>query len=114
MKKNNDKFELYDLSVEIVGDPDQFVCSHKLGDKFFVEGENLLFQKDFSFSMYSLSALLLLLPAKQRNTDENDWITTDSEIACPDPNCGAKFKIKRLGKRSFSHSEVTKVPLNKK
>ena len=29
--------------------------------------------------------VLPLLPAKQRPTDPNDWMTTDAEVACPDP-----------------------------
>jgi hypothetical protein len=38
-------------------------------------------------------------------------MTTDAEIACPDPHCGGRFRITRLGKRSFSHAETTVVPL---
>jgi uncharacterized repeat protein (TIGR04076 family) len=63
------------------------------------------------FSMYSLAALLPLLPAKQRATDANDWMTSDAEVACPDPHCPTRFRITRLGKRSFSHAETTAVPL---
>lgn len=59
--------------------------------------------------MYSLAALLPLLPAKQRELDENDWMLSDCEIACPDPNCGARFKITRIGKRIQRHSECTVV-----
>ena len=55
--------------------------------------------------------LLPLLPAKQRETPAADWMTTDTEIACPDPHCGAVFRISRIGKRVFRHSEVTRVPL---
>ena len=39
------------------------------------------------FSIYSLAAVLPLLAAKQRPTDANDWMTSDAEVACPDPNC---------------------------
>jgi len=53
------------------------------------------------------------LAAKQRQTHKNDWMTTDTDIACPDPNCGALFRIKRIRKRVFKHSEVTAVPLRK-
>ena len=64
------------------------------------------------FSIYSLAAVLPLLPAKQRPTDTNDWMTTDAEIACPDPHCGARFRITRLGQRRFRHAETTAVPLD--
>ena len=66
------------------------------------------------FSMYALAALIPLLPAKERPTSPNDWMTTDALIACPDPNCGAKFRIRRTAKRILSHAECTVVPLGEK
>ena len=45
-------------------------------------------------------------------THPNDWMTTDTEIACIDPNCGSKFRITRIGTRTFRHSETTAVPLD--
>lgn len=109
----SDEFELYDLKVTVVGKQSEFVCSHHVGDYFLVEGENLVFPQTNSFSMYALSALLPLLPAKQRVLHENDWMRTDTLIACPDPNCRAQFEIKRTKKRVFKHSETTVVPLKK-
>jgi len=116
----DDSYKLYKLRVTVILDRDEngniikdFVCSHKEGDYFEVEGENLIFPQTTSFSMYSLSALLPLLPAKERITHENDWMTTDTDIACPDPKCGAKFRIIRTGEITQKHSEVTKVPLRK-
>jgi len=61
--------------------------------------------------MYVLANLLLYLPAKQRKTHKNDWMTSDADIACPDPYCKAKFKIVRIGTRIERHSEATRVPL---
>jgi uncharacterized repeat protein (TIGR04076 family) len=55
---------------------------------------------------------LPLLPAKQRPTHKNDWMTTDAEVACPDPNCSSRFRITRLGLRRFSHAQTTAVPLD--
>jgi uncharacterized repeat protein (TIGR04076 family) len=107
----SDEFELWDLKVEVTGEPDNMVCSHTPGDYFEVSGENLSFPGGQAFSMYALAAILPLLPAKQRMTDANDWMTTDAEIACPDPNCGARFLITRTGKSTFRHSETTVVPL---
>jgi len=113
MSQSEDRFELWDLRVEVCGDQNAMVCSHTPGDYFDVKGENLLFSGTASFSLYALAALLPLLPAKQRMTHENDWMTTDSEIACPDPNCGARFRITRTGKSTFRHSETTVVPLTR-
>ncbi len=107
----NDEFELWDLKVEVVGDPREMVCSHVPGEFFEVKGENLVFSGGQSFSMYALSAILPLLPAKQRMTHAHDWMTTDAEIACPDPYCKARFRITRTGKTTFRHSETTVVPL---
>ena len=107
----DDSFMLYDLKVEVIRSEKPMVCSHKEGDYFLVIGENLVFPENNSFSMYTLSALLPLLPAKQRVLDQNDWMLSDSVIACPDPNCGARFKITRIGKRKFSHGECTVEPL---
>ncbi len=39
-------------------------------------------------------------------------MTTDMEVACPDPLCGARFRITRTGTTVFRHSEVTRVPLH--
>jgi uncharacterized repeat protein (TIGR04076 family) len=108
----NDSFNLFNLEVTVVGDSATFVCSHKVGHAFRVEGENLIFNDENDrFSFYSLSALLPLLAAKQRKNDRNDWMSSDEYISCPDPHCGAKFKITRDGTRNFSHKDVTKEPI---
>ena len=75
----DDTFTLYDLKVEVVAGDRPMVCSHKVGDYFLVQGENLVFPKETSFSMYSLSAILPLLPAKERPLDPNDWMLSDAE-----------------------------------
>jgi uncharacterized repeat protein (TIGR04076 family) len=105
-------FELYDLRVEVVGPPDKDIyCGAKLGDSFELHGEMLKLPPGQGFSIYSLAALLPLLPAKQRVTDPNDWMTSDAEVACPDPNCPTRFRITRTGRRYFKRSDVTAVPL---
>ena len=111
MNPVNDGFELWDLRVDVIGNPDCFVCNHHVGDYFELCGEDLRFPDGQAFSIYALAALLPLLPAKQRMTDDNDWMTTDADIACPDPNCGARFRISRVGKSMFRHGETTVVPL---
>jgi uncharacterized repeat protein (TIGR04076 family) len=108
----DDSFELYDLRVEVTNPSSGRVyCGAKVGDHFDLHGEMLHLPPGQGFSIYSLAALLPLLPAKQRPTHPNDWMTTDAEIACPDPNCASRFKITRTGKRRFSHAETTAVPL---
>lgn len=109
------EFELYDLRVEVIGPPDRTIyCGARLGDYFELQGEMLQFPAGQGFSIYSLGALLPLLPAKQRVCDPNDWMATDAEIACPDPNCPTRFRITRTGKRRFNRAQVTATPLNPK
>jgi uncharacterized repeat protein (TIGR04076 family) len=104
-------FHLYDLKVEVIEGSTPFVCSHKVGDAFEARGENLYFTSGQPFSLYALAALLPLIPAKQRPLNEFDWMATDHIIACPDPHCGARFKFSRIGKREFTRSATTIVPL---
>jgi len=108
-----DEFELYDLRVEVVVHDDRKIqCSAKVGDHFEARGELLHFPPGQGFSMYSLAALLPLLPAKQRVTQATDWMSTDAEVACPDPHCPTRFRITRLGKSRFKHGDTTAVPLH--
>jgi len=112
MTEPADEFTLWDLRVEVIAGDREMVCNHKEGDFFELSGENLTLPAGQSFPIYPLAALLPLLPAKQRQTDPNDWMTTDTVIACPDPNCGGRFRIVRTGRRTFRHGDVTRVPLN--
>lgn len=105
------KFDLFDLRVDVIEGDKPFVCSHKVGPAFEVRGENLHFLNDQPFSMYALAALLPLLPTKQRPLNPYDWMATDHIIACPDPHCGARFKINRIGKRTLNRDATTIVPL---
>jgi uncharacterized repeat protein (TIGR04076 family) len=107
----DDDFQLYDLRVTVEAGDRPMVCNHPVGASFELSGENLRFPAGQAFPLYPLAALLPLLPAKQRRTHRNDWMTTDSVVACPDPHCGGRFRITRLGLRTFRHGAVTAVPL---
>lgn len=110
---SDDEFTLFDLRVDVVAGDQPMVCNHAEGDYFELSGENLSFPPGQTFPLYPLAALLPLLPAKQRKTHPNDWMTTDMEIACPDPMCGARFRITRTGRTTFRHGDVTRVPLDR-
>jgi uncharacterized repeat protein (TIGR04076 family) len=110
--ERDDGFELYDLRVEaVIPEGKPVYCGAKVGDHFELRGEMLSLPPGQGFSIYSIAAVLPLLAAKQRQTHPNDWMTSDAEIACPDPNCGSRLRIVRLAKRRFSHAETTAVPL---
>jgi uncharacterized repeat protein (TIGR04076 family) len=110
-----DTFTLYDLKVEAVIPPGKrILCGAKEGDHFILEGEMLRLPAGQGFSIYSLAAVLPLLAAKQRETHAHDWMSTDAEVACPDPNCPSRLRITRIARRVFRHSETTAVPLPQK
>ncbi|MAU96097.1 MAG: TIGR04076 family protein [Fulvimarina sp.] len=113
MSDADDGFFLHDLRVEAICPPGRTIyCGAKPGDFFELRGEMLHLPEGQGFSIYSLAAVLPLLAAKQRPTHSNDWMSTDAEVACPDPNCPSRLRITRLGLRRFSHGETTAVPLH--
>ena len=109
---DDDGFELWDLRVEVVApEGAKLWCGARPGDHFELRGEMLHLPPGQGFSIYSLAAVLPLLAAKQRPTHPADWMSTDAEVACPDPNCPSRFRITRTGRRRFRHAETTAVPL---
>ncbi len=108
----DDGFDLFDLRVDaIVPEGVPIYCGAKPGDHFELRGEMLTLPPGQGISIYSLAAVLPLLAAKQRPSHANDWMTSDAEIACPDPNCGSRLRISRIGTRRFSRAATTAVPL---
>jgi uncharacterized repeat protein (TIGR04076 family) len=108
----DDSFELWDLRVEaVVPAGAKVYCGARAGDYFELKGEMLTIPPGQGVSIYSLAAVLPLLAAKQRPSDPNDWMTTDAEIACPDPNCQSRLRIVRTELRRFRHGETTATPL---
>ena len=79
----SDEFELYDLRVEVIETGKPFVMHARPGDTFDVIGGRIVFPsgREASFSLYAMLAVLPFIPAKQRPTHPNDWMTTDTEIA---------------------------------
>ncbi|MGC4010479.1 MAG: hypothetical protein QM805_16705 [Pseudomonas sp.] len=64
--EHDDSFELYDLRVEALAPPGARVYSGaQPGDYFELKGEMLYLPPAQGFSIYSLSAALPLLAAKQ-------------------------------------------------
>jgi len=115
-QSQNDEFTLYDLRVEVLETGKPFVSHARPGDTFDVIGGRIVFPPgregyQASFSLYAMIAVLPFLPAKQRPTHPNDWMSTDTEIASLDPACGARFRITRLGMRSLHHADYSALPL---
>ena len=107
----DDTFTLWDLRVEVIAPPDARIwCGAAPGDHFELRGEMLHLPPGQGFSIYSLAAVLPLLAAKQRESHANDWMTSDAEVACPDPNCPTRFRITRTQRRTFHRSATTATP----
>jgi len=107
----DDTFELWDLRVSIEEIRGQCTCDHVVGDFFEVVGGKLALPSRRTFCLYALQSTLPLIPAKQRPLQPNDWMTTDTRVACPDPLCGAILRIDRTQRRIIHHSDVSAVPL---
>ena len=109
----SDEFELYDLRVEVVETGKPFVMHARPGDTFDVIGGRIVFPpgREPTFSLYAMLAVLPFIPAKQRPTHPNDWMTTDTEIASPDPHCGARLAHHPPRRAPADHADYSAVPL---
>ncbi len=101
-------FELYDLRVTVEAIEGRSVCGMAVGDYFELTHSNRLrIPEGKHFCMYALSAVLPLLAAKQRQLDTNDWLESDSLVACPDPDERLIMRIERTRKRTLDSDELT-------
>ena len=107
----DDTFELYDLCVRIEEIRGRCTCAHQVGDSFELKSGKVHMPADQSFCVYAMQSAIPLLPAKQRPSHPNDWMSTDARVVCPDPACGVVMVIERIGRRVVHHSEVSDVPL---
>jgi uncharacterized repeat protein (TIGR04076 family) len=102
------KFTLYDLRVTVVEIRGRSVCGLEVGDYFEVRNSSRVsIPAGRHFCMYAMAAVLPLLPAKQRELAENDWLASDSLVACPDPDERVIMKIERLGPVNLDKDELT-------
>lgn len=108
-----DEFALYDLRVEVVANRGRMMCHERIGDHLELTGGQIRLPAGQGFPLYALAALLPLLPAKQRDAHPNDWMTTDTDVACPDVHCGAVYRISRTGRRTFRHGDESGEPLDR-
>lgn len=98
------KYQLFDLEIITTGNPKTFNCSHVVGQGVRIEGENVRFLPGTSqFSHYALATLMPYIAAKQRATQNTDWMLYETDIACPDPQCGARFRITQKDKQFYEY-----------
>lgn len=104
------KYQLFDLEIETAGNPKNFNCSHKVGEGLLVRGENIMFKPGTEqFSHYVLASLTPYIAAKQRADDRSDFMFFETDIACPDPKCGAFFRFKRLPRKEYYYVPNTQA-----
>jgi uncharacterized repeat protein (TIGR04076 family) len=103
-----EKFELYDLRVTVVSIEGRSVCGLQVGDFFEVtESSKLRIPPGRHFCLYALGAVLPLLPAKQRQLAENDWLERDVLVSCPDPEERVIMRIDRIDRRTMDSDSLT-------
>lgn len=108
MEEKKSFFELYDLRVTVHEIRGRSVCGMQVGDYFeLTESSKLRIPAGKHFCIYALSAVLPLLPAKQRQLAANDWLEKDNLVACPDPDEGLIMRIERIGRRSMDSDTLT-------
>src|SRR5579872_6428086 len=99
---------LYDLRVSVERIEGRSVCGLAVGDFFeLTESSRLRIPAGKHFCLYALQAVLPLLPAKQRQLPEGDWLEQDSLVCCPDPEERLIMRIERIGRRSLPTSHLT-------
>ncbi len=104
----SDEFELYDLRVVVERIDGRSVCGMQVGDYFEVTDSNRLrIPAGKHFCLYALNSVLPLLAAKQRQLAQNDWLESDSLVACPDPDERLIMRIERTVRRSLNRSDLT-------
>ena len=104
----SDVTELYDLRVTVERIEGRSVCGLEVGDYFeLTESSRLRIPAGKHFCVYALQAVLPLLPAKQRELAEGDWLEQDSLVCCPDPEERLIMRIERIGRRRLATSDLT-------
>jgi uncharacterized repeat protein (TIGR04076 family) len=100
--------ELFDLRVTVESIEGRSVCGLSVGDYFELTNSSELHIPDGKhFCVYALAALLPLLPAKQRQLPESDWLERDSLACCPDPEERVVMRITRTRTRSLDPDALT-------
>jgi uncharacterized repeat protein (TIGR04076 family) len=100
--------ELFDLRVTVDRIEGRSVCGMQVGDYVdLVNSAELRLPDGKHFCVYALQAILPLLPAKQRQLPENDWLEKDSLACCPDPDERLIMRIDRIGRRRMSSGDLT-------
>jgi len=101
-------FSLFDIRVTVERIEGRSVCGLAVGDYFEVtESSRLRLPAGRHFCIYALSAILPLLPAKQRRLAADDFLEQETLVACPDPDERLIMRIERIGERTLRTEDLT-------
>lgn len=101
-------FSLFDIRVTVDRIEGRSVCGLEVGDYFEVtESSRLRIPPDRHFCIYALSAVLPLIPAKQRQLAANDWLEQETLVACPDAEERVIMRIERIRERTLRTEDLT-------
>jgi uncharacterized repeat protein (TIGR04076 family) len=100
--------QLFDLRVTVERIEGRSVCGLQVGDYFeLTESSRIRIPEGRHFCIYALQSVLPLLPAKQRQLPESDWLEQDSLVCCPDPDERVVMRIERIRQRTLRTDELT-------
>lgn len=100
--------ELYDLRITVDSIEGRSVCGLSVGDYIeLTESSRLRLPPGGHFCLYALAAVAPLLPAKQRQLPESDWLEQESLVACPDPEERLIMRITRTARRLMRSSDLS-------
>jgi uncharacterized repeat protein (TIGR04076 family) len=99
---------IYDLRVTVERIEGRSVCGLERGDYFEVtESSRVRIPPGRHFCLYALSAVIPLLPAKQRKLPDEDWLEQETFVACPDAEERLIMRIERIGERTMRSEDLT-------
>ncbi|WP_205745994.1 TIGR04076 family protein [Egibacter rhizosphaerae] len=104
----SEEMQLYDLRVTVDRIEGRSVCGMAPGDCFELTNSNeIRLPEGKHFCLYALQAVLPLLPAKQRELADSDWMAQDAEVACPDPDERLIMRVERTRKVTLRTDDLT-------
>jgi uncharacterized repeat protein (TIGR04076 family) len=102
------EMHLYDLRVTVERIEGRSVCGLAVGDYFeLTESSRIRIPEGRHFCLYALQSVLPLLPAKQRQLPDEDWLERDVLVCCPDPEERLVMRIDRIGERQMQTEDLT-------
>ena len=99
---------IFDLRITVERIEGRSVCGLSVGDYFDVtESNRIRIPAGRHFCLYALSAVLPLIPAKQRQLPEEDWLEQETFVACPDAEERLIMRIERTRERTMRAEDLT-------